>query len=189
MIRVALISAALVVHFAPFVQAVGVVDFANDRNFRIPADRLVRDVSGIPLLGTNYFAQLYYGPLDADPSSLDPVASPPARFRPPTHTLPGTWAGGNRTLWGYVAGDMVTLQVRVWDGTVADSYEQARAQDFGGTQHGVSEPFSYWVPELGGSFDSYIENFRGFTLVPEPSLALLVIIGIVGLYFARKSRG
>jgi hypothetical protein len=162
-----------------------VVDFRNDAPFRTSADRLVRDMSGAPLVGTNYLAQLYYGPLNADPSSLTPVNYQPAPFRPITHTRPGTWAGGTRTLAGFSTGDMIILQVRVWDGTVASSYEGAALLGFGDTQHGVSAPFEYWIPDLSGE-ESLIETFRGFTLVPEPSVALLGIVGIVGLYLARK---
>jgi hypothetical protein len=130
-------------------QEIGRVDFRNDAPFRIPADRLVRDVSGIPLVGTNYLAQLYYGAQDAEPSSLDPVAYPPARFRDPSHARPGTWAGGDRTLSGFFAGQVVTLQVRVWDGTVAGTYEEAALLSFLGTQHGISEPFSFAIPPIG----------------------------------------
>jgi hypothetical protein len=167
-------------------QEIGFVDFRNDRPFQIPADRLVRDVSGVPLIGTNYSAQLYYGDQTEDPSSLDPVAYAPAPFRPADHAQPGTWAGGNRTLWGFAPGQTVTLQVRVWDSTVAGSYEAAAALGFLGTQHGISEPFSFRIPPVGPPPSAwYIENFRGFTLVPEPSVALFAMVGIAGLYFWR----
>jgi hypothetical protein len=188
MIKSALILAIVAAHFGRLAHGDGSVTFRNDVAFQTPGDRLVREASGIPLVGSNYFAQLYYGAVGANPSSLNPVTSLPARFRLPTHPLPGTWAGGNRTLAGYVTGQTVTLQVRVWDGTIADTYEAAAALNFAGTQHGVSAAFVYWIPEVGGSFDSYMEEFRGFTLVPEPSVALLGIVGIAGLYFARKRR-
>jgi hypothetical protein len=188
MIRVGFIVATLVLHLARSIQADGVVLFYNGANFSVPADRLVHSADGAPLVGTNYFAQLYYGALDSEPSSLTPVMFPPARFRPPGHSLPGTWAGGTRTLTGFFPGQAVTLQVRVWDGNVAGTYEEAAAVNFAGTQYGVSLPFSYGIPPLGGDPDSYIENFRGFTLVPEPSIALLGIVGIVGLCFWRRGR-
>ena len=82
---------------------------------------------------------------------------------------------------------MVTLQVRVWDGIVASNYEEAAALGFLGAQHGLSEPFRFVIPAVGPPARLwYIENFRGFTLVPEPSVALLAILGIAGLYFWRK---
>ena len=78
---------------------------------------------------------------------------------------------------------------RVWDENFAQTYEEAASLGFGGTQHGESAVFTYLIPippEPSTAF--YIENFRGFTLVPEPSMALLAIIGIVGLYFARRGK-
>jgi hypothetical protein len=189
MIRVGLIAVILVAPLGRLVYADGFVTFRNDVAFQTPADRLVRDISGLPLVGTNYLAQLYYGVQDAEPSSLDPVAYPPARFRDPTHARPGTWAGGDRILWGFFEVETVTLQVRVWDGTVAGSYEEAALLNFLGTQHGVSEPFTFFIPVVGPPVEFwFIENFRGFTLVPEPSLALLAMIGIVSLYFSRRRR-
>jgi hypothetical protein len=183
---IALVTAMLVSPCVGLVHADGFVDFRNDRSFRTSADRLVRDISGAPLVGTNYVAQLYYGPQDADPSSLDPVPYAPAPFRPLTDTQPGTWAGGDRMLFGFFPGDTVTLQVRVWDGNLAASYEEAATLGFLGTQHGVSDPFPFTIPAVGPPpFAWYIENFRGFTLVPEPSVALLGIVGIAGLCFWR----
>jgi hypothetical protein len=186
MFKVALSVLLYAAHSFLPVQADGVVTFANHVAFNTPGDRLVRDTDGVPLVGTNYLAQLYYGPADASPSSLNPVTFAPSRFRLATTTLPGTWLPGTRTLSGFFPGDRVTLQVRVWDGMVAPTYEGAAAINFSGTQHGVSETFAYWVPVLGGEPDSYIEEFRGFTLVPEPSITLLGMIGIVGLCFWRR---
>jgi hypothetical protein len=187
MLRTA-IAVLMVLMLCSGAHAIGTVTFRNDVDFFTSDDRLVRDVSGMPLVGTNYLAQLYYGASDATESSLTPVTSPPARFRPATTDIPGTWAGGNRILSGFFPGDTVNLQVRVWDGTVGATYEEAYSVGFSGTQYGVSAPFAYAIPPLGGDPQSYIHNFRGFTLVPEPSLALLAIVGIVGLYFARRRR-
>ena len=168
-------------------QGTGLVDFNNDRAFSTPADRLVREPWGAPLVGTNYLAQLYYGPSGASASSLNPVTAAPAAFRDATHTSPGTWSGGYRRLDGFTTGQYVTLQVRVWDGTVASTYEDAAAVDFLGTSHGVSEPFLYLIPSISGLPEFFfMEEFRGFTLVPEPSVALFAMVGIAGLYFWRK---
>src|SRR5215204_1460682 len=150
MTRIGLVVAtSFFAHFARLAQADGFVDFRNDRDFRTPADRLVRDISGDPLVGSNYLAQLYYGAQGEDPSSLDPVSYAPAPFRPSDHARPGTWAGGDRILWGFFPGQTVTLQVRVWDGTIAATYEEAAALGFLGTQRGVSEPFAFTIPPIG----------------------------------------
>jgi hypothetical protein len=187
MIRIGLAAfAVLAFCFCAHAQGVATVNFRNEVPFVTSADRLVRDIFGAPLVGTNYLAQLYYG---ANSSSLNPVTDAPAQFRPATHALPGTWAGGTRILWGFFQGQIVTLQVRVWDGTVAGSYEEAAALNFFGTQHGISQAFEFVVPSTSSPASAFfMDNFRGFTLVPEPSIALLGIIGIVGLYFWRRGR-
>ena len=65
------------------------------------ADRLVRDVGGSPLVGTNFFAQLYWSTGTANVGSDQPfgiaVTNPPVRFRAATTTAPGTWiaSGGS----------------------------------------------------------------------------------------------
>jgi len=99
---------------------------------------------------------------------------------------PGTWLGGYRTLQGVAVGQVATLQVRVWDNTAGATWEEALATGFGQTQYGTSALFSYEVPLTGPPPLWYIENFRGFTLVPEPSVALLAILGIAGLCFCGK---
>jgi hypothetical protein len=162
------------------------VFFRNDVMFTIEADRNVYFADGTAVVGTQYLAQLYYG---ASPSSLNPVTSAPARFRDVTASDPlaGKWVGATRTLSGFSVGQTVTLQVRAWDGTVAGTYEQAAALNFLGTQHGTSAPFTYQIPSAAvPPAVFYIENFRGFTLVPEPSMALLAIVGIAGLCFCRR---
>src|SRR5881397_306890 len=77
------------------------VTFVNSGSFPTMADRLVYNgLTGQPLVGTNFVAQLYYG---ADASSLQPHTAAPSRFRNPTTASPGTWSGGTRTLTGFLA--------------------------------------------------------------------------------------
>src|SRR5262245_43395144 len=90
--------------------AQGVVHFGNDV-LPSPPDRLVRDSSGQPVIGTNFIAQLLY---ETAPSSFTAHAGI-ARFYPSAE-FPGAWRGGTRTLTG--AGGIhvpVRMQVRVWD--------------------------------------------------------------------------
>ena len=159
-----------------------VVDFNNLRAFVTPGDRLIYDYpSGVPLVGTNYVAQLYYG---TDAASLVPVTTAPARFRVPTTTAPGTWSGGNRTLTGFTAGMTATLQVAVWDSNFGLTFDQARAA---GAFWGLSQPFTYTIPSAGAPPAAYyMENFRGFVLIPEPSTIGLGVLGAVGLFVFRR---
>jgi hypothetical protein len=168
--------------------AQGVVLFSNS-DLTDPPDRLVHDVAGQPLVGTNFLAQLYYGSTGTPESSLSAVASPPRTFRDSTTSAPGTWQGASRTLTGFPPGSVVSLQVRVWGIAAGATWEEAVARGFDGSQYGTSSVFSYIVPPLSGPAGQWnMHNFEGFTLVPEPSLALLGMIGIVGLCFWRRGR-
>jgi hypothetical protein len=158
------------------------VDFNNTRTFATTADRLVR-VGAFPVVGTDYVAQLYYG---ANASSLVPVTSSPVRFRniPVTDPLAGTWVGATRTLTGFNLGDVVTLQVWMWDATGGAPYG-------GSPVRGQSATFTYRIPMPGSiPTDYYIEGFRGFTIpvIPEPASITLVALGAAALLALRRRK-
>ena len=162
----------------------GVVQFRND-NFLPP--RLVRLPDQTPLTGTTFAAQLLYG---TDPASLQ--AHPTlAYFRAPTTLSPGTWAGSSRTLTGAGGvGTTVWLQVLAWDSGSARTitFDQARAQ---GGLWGQSQLFSY-VQFLSSPpdpvNDTKMINFAGFSLVPEPSVIGLGLVGIGALFMLRRRK-
>jgi hypothetical protein len=157
------------------------IDFNNTRTFATPADRLVRNVDGSLLVGTDFVAQLYYG---ADAGSLQPVTSNPVRFRnlPASDPLAGTWSGATRTLTGFNAGDVVTVQIRAWNGAGGATYDTAAVRGLSGT-------FTYRIPAAGSlPTDYYIENFRTFTLVPEPSIIGLGLVGAGALLLLRRRK-
>ena len=164
----------------------GIVAFRND-NLTAPPDRLVR-CGGEPLVGTTFAAQLLYG---NDPSSLQPHPTL-AYFRAPGTSSPGTWVGGNRTLTGAGGvGTTVWLQVLAWDSGSARTitFDQARAQ---GGLWGESQLFSY-VQFLSSPpdpvNDTKMMEFAGFSLVPEPSVIGLGLIGIGALFMLRRRKG
>jgi len=165
----------------------GIVAFRND-NLTAPPDRLVRgsDMT-TPLTGTTFAAQLLYG---TDPASLQPHPTL-AYFRAPTTSSPGTWSGGNRTLTGAGGvGTTIWLQVVAWDAGSARTvtYDQARAQ---GGLWGQSQVFSY-VQALSNppnpTEDTKMMNFAGFSLIPEPSVIGLGLIGIGALFMLRRRK-
>jgi hypothetical protein len=174
----ALILFSLTGTFGAFAQT---VDFNNTRTFATSADRLVRYIAE-PLVGTDYMAQLYYG---ANAGSLSPVTSNPVRFRnvPSSDPLAGTWTGATRTLTGFNAGDIVTLQVWAWNGTGGATFANA-------TERGQSSTFTYRIPAAGSlPTDYYIEGFRGFSLIiPEPSMIALGAVGVVALLAIRRRK-
>jgi len=163
----------------------GVVDFNNNRVFATEANRLVYNffINPTPLVGTNYFAQLFYG---TDAASLQPVTTAPARFRVPTTSVPGTWSGGNRTLTGFTEGMIVTLMVVAWDSNFGLTFDQARAA---GGWWAQSTPFTYTIPVTGSPpLAFYMENFRSFACIPEPSALLLVISALFVVCVAQRAR-
>jgi len=135
-----------------------------------PPDRLVRDVDGNPLVGTNYVAQLYIGP---GPDNLMATTEAPARFRDVGAPLPGTWQPKTIRMAGWPPGP-IYMQVRVWDTTVAPGYDQAAASATG--QYGKSEVFVYNpCPSPTGILPRDCEkmlSFRGFTLRTNPPVVL-----------------
>jgi hypothetical protein len=167
----------------------GVVDVRNSGvSFATTADRLVRDGAGGLLTGTNYIGQLYWALGNVTDenllSAMTPVpgGNPTVRFRPASTTAPGTWIGGNRTT-GAAAGSLLTLQIRVWDIAFGNTWEQARGQG----QFGTSGLFGYTVPQPSDTPDKYfIENFRAFNLVPEPSVIILGAIGAAAFLLRRR---
>lgn len=132
-----------------------------------------------------FVAQIYYGAQGAPESSLTPVTSVAARFRP-AGTGDGLWLGGIRTLTGFQVGDVVTLQVRAWDAAgVGRTYQEAVAAN----AYGVSGLFTYKVA-AGTAIpsDQYMYGFTSFSLVPEPSVIGLGLIGIGALFMLRRRK-
>jgi hypothetical protein len=176
------------------------VDFRNNQtDFNPVRDRDVYFADGTPLgssqgyIGTNFQARLMYG---TGTSSLQPATYvTPARFRNVTGgiALAGTWAGGNRTLAGFTYGDTVTLVVQVWDagadrvgGAAGRSFDEART---GGHLYGESLPFTYVIAGPGSATTAfYMQNLGSFSLVPEPSVIGLGLIGIGALFMLRRRK-
>jgi len=156
----------------------------NNANLSSPPDRLVRNPAGGGLTGTNYQAVLLYG---ASASSLNP-AQAPARFRVSTTLQPGTFQGGDRTLTGLgnTPGTQVAMQVAVFDINSFATYAAAVA---GNGILGRSAVFTYTIPTppLGpGATD--IVTFSGFSIVPEPSVIGLGLVGAAALFMLRRRK-
>jgi len=174
----------------------GVVNFRNEfPPLSSPPDRLIRmpDMT-TPVIGTTYAVQLFYG---TDPASLAPHTVL-AYFR--ASLSAGTWSGANRTLTGVALpppgvpgspglGPVVWMQVRAWDAGTGRTmtYDMARAQ---GGLWGQSELYSY--QQLSSSppdtLDTAMRGFLGFSLVPEPSVIGLGLIGIGALFMLRRRK-
>jgi hypothetical protein len=160
------------------------VYFSNTHPFVTPADRKVYASDGQPLVGTHFVAQLYYG---TAASSLTPLTTSPAPFRnvSVTDPLAGTWVGAHRLLEGMMSGQVATLQVCAWDATGGLTIDEAKLL---GRAWGESATFTYRIPGVGPDFLWYMEEFRAFTLVPEPSIIALVLVGFGGLWLPAAAR-
>jgi hypothetical protein len=130
--------------------------------------------------------QLLYG---ATADSLTPHTAL-GRFRPSTSTSGGTWRGLdaadtlNRSLPIGGVGSTIFLQVRAWDATTANlTYDQASLR-------GASTVFSYTqtLSSPPATADTFMLNFEGFSLVPEPSVIGLGIIGVGALFMLRRRK-
>ncbi len=186
--------------------AQGTVRFSNDSSdLASPPDRFVRydataaNVNPAYTAGSRVFsngtpglrAQLYYGASTANESSLVAVTTAPSTFKNSTSASVGSWFSGGRTLDGFPNssdGNIVNLQVRVWDINLASSYEAATALGAAYTGLiGQSLIFTYTIPtDPLGSLDLFnMKNFQGFTIglpVPEPSTIALLLVGS-GIFF------
>lgn len=171
--------------------AQGTVNFGNHQSdFTLPADRDVYMPDMMtPLVGTNFQARLLYG---ADANSLQPAtAAGPARFLNVTTgaSLAGTWRNSTRTLVGFAPGTSVMLMVQVWDAGpgAGRTYEEAAAQ---GGLIGQSRLYSYTSPAAGTLTPTsfYMQEFRSFELIPEPSVIGLGLIGIGALFMLRRRK-
>ena len=170
---------------ATVAMAQGTVNFANNVAFTTTADRLVRNVDGSLLVGSDlaqpatFVAQLYYG---ANAGSLAAHTATPARFRPGT-SGPGIWLGGTRTLTGFAPGTTLTLEVRAWDMRTGATWDAAGLRGQSGT-------FTYTIPldPLSAPAAYFMEGMRGFSLVPEPSVIGLGLIGIGALFMLRRRK-
>jgi len=168
---------------ATIAMAQGTVNFANSVTFATTADRLVRNPDGTPATGSlttdpaTLVAQLYYG---ANAGSLTAHTATPARFRPGST---GLWLGGARTLTGFAPGTTLTLEVRAWDMRTGATWETAAIRGNSGT-------FTYTIPldPLSPPAAYFMEGMRGFTLVPEPSVIGLGLIGVGALFMLRRRK-
>ena len=188
--------AALAVVLGPrALLAQGLVNFANTGTFPTPRDRRVLDLGGTPVVGANHVAALYFGIAGARIDrlavrSLDDltVASAVAPFRnvATTSITAGTWIGGTRMLPGVTVGQLLFMEVRVWDFTQFATYEEAMGRAITLS----SGPFSYRVPAPTDASGLKIDNFAGMTIIPEPSVSILTAFG-AGLLLAwrRKKNG
>lgn len=166
----------------------GQINFDNRTSTLGREALVINSVTGTGLVGTDYRAQLFVAssPLTAA------VTQGPSSLRAATTSLPGTWSGGVRDLIpSLTVGSTVDLIVKVWQGGVYATYEDALASNDLTSLIGTSSPFSYTVPPVGSPPSLLVMgNFQSFSVapVPEPSTIALGIIGCAALLFRFRKK-
>jgi hypothetical protein len=153
---------------------------------------LVNDAAGAPLTGTSFVAQVWYG---ASASTINQSFAP-SPFRISTTSSPGSWnpaatggPGAIGTLTGFAPGSTVTLQVAVWDSSIAGVGAAQALAKAPGT--GLSETFTYAIPTDPLAIPGGMENLKSFNLVggaviPEPTTIALGALGAAALLWRRR---
>lgn len=143
--------------------------------------------------GSEFFGQLYAG---ATADSLAAIGTPVA-FR--NDTLVGyITAGGAVTVAGVAGGSPAVVKMVAWHSSLGNTYEAATAAGLGGvgesgtitvTTGGLGSPPS--LPAnlgvTGGTAANTLQPFSISTLVPEPSIAALGLLG-AGLLLIRRKK-
>jgi hypothetical protein len=144
--------------------AQGVVN-VNNRGLNPP--RLVLGPDGSPLVGTNYVAQILYGPNSQSVTNELGAAMP---FRVATTSSPGTWNPGRegiRTVPGFPPGATVWMKVRVWDRSVFPAWPEVLSENSWvpcGFLYGESQPYSVTLGTLDQPSSGSLIFFTGFQL-------------------------
>ena len=155
-------------------------------------DAPVFDSLGTPLSGTNFLAELWGA---ATPNTLSPAVvldkGLGREFAPFTFVAPGYFASseGFLAISDIVPRGWAWLQVRAWDARLGSTYEQVAALGIGG--YGESPLF---YAQGGDPFDQFptpapllgLQSFSLRPVVPEPSAATLLGLGLASFWWRRK---
>ena len=162
-------------------------------------DAPIFDAAGHGLQGNDYVAVLYGG-VSADSLSIalngnDPLnrhAMPAVPFTHMPVNQVGYFSYRGPEVWVVIPNDVpggeVWLQVRAWDTRLGTTYEQVATLGLGG--YGESNIFRQdgGNPDIQGELPGYLlglESFRLRAVIPEPSAALLLLLGLPLLLLRR----
>jgi hypothetical protein len=186
---VAMLAVSLVATTGVFAQ--GTVEFDNLIAGNPATSPRIFAPDGVTGLNDGYRAELLGG---ADAGSLAVLGSALSFFSTASggagfvNTASGV-GGALRTVTGVGAGQVATFQVRAWRLSDGATYSAALAA---GGQVGMSALFTQ---SLGGSpvgappiTPPKLTNLQSFSLVPEPSVVALALVGAGALFLRRKKK-
>lgn len=166
----------------------GQINFDNRESVLGRSALVINEVTGTGLVGQDYRAQLF---LASSPLTAA-VTQAPSSFRIVTTGFPGTWANGIRDfIPSLTVGSTVDLIVKVWQGSLYATYEDALSSGNVASLAGQSDPFAYTIPPAGSPPPLLVMgNFQGFNVspIPEPSTIALGIIGCAALLFRFRKK-
>ena len=166
-------------------QGQGYVLFSNVTQDLL-VERKIADAYTGDYLDSAYIAQLYAGVQGSIESALTPIDVPVYFLGSPPESL-GEFLGNEVLINGVTAGNVATLQVRVWGATYA-TWDLAYSAALGDGNIHVGKSYLFDVTTgISGSNVEIAPSLTSFnvTSVPEPSVFALGIMGL-GLALIRR---
>jgi hypothetical protein len=181
--KLLLTAAAILATLNMFAQGSGSLNFSS---VGAPDAKKVRLADG-SFASTGYVAALYWGSATETDERNLVQAGNTANFL--TGVNAGCFAGSGRTLTyssPSVNGSVLTFQVRAWQGAAGSSYDNA-------TVKGSSGMFTMKTKDESNPLETKpnlweAPGFVGFTVVPEPSVIGLGLLGAGALLMLRRRK-
>jgi hypothetical protein len=197
--KILLTLAATLITFSMFGQG-GIVMNTRATGVSAPATNIL---TGLPVSGTGFLAQLYYGaPGVAESAMLAALNAPGGTVPAPATYATGTSAGfittgsggGNRYVDTAVvaAGATAWFQIRGWEASLGNTWEVAYPAWLSGSNPTAVLGKSAVVPVATSATatqsPTFLTPLTAYTLapVPEPSVIALGALGLAALLYRRR---
>src|SRR5690606_27246351 len=127
------------------------------------------------------------GPADAADDAMQPIGVPQP-FRDSPAAALGHIVAGTVTVPDVAAGSVAKVRLVAWHSGLGDSWEEAVAASLGGIGQSdiIEVTLGGGIPPLPPANLTGLEGFTIETLVPEPTIAALGLLGAGLLLFRRK---
>jgi len=197
--KILLTLAATLVTCSMFGQG-GIVMNTRATGVSAPATNIL---TGLPVSGTGFYAQLYYGaPGTAESAMLAALSTPGGTVPVPATFATGVSAGfittgsggGNRYVDTAVvaAGAPTLFQIRAWDAVLGNTWDIAYPTYLAGSNPtavlGKSAIVTVATSATATQSPTFLTPLTAFTLqpIPEPSVIALGALGLAALLYRRR---